>query len=207
MKTILIANFKGGCGKTMTAITLSGALAQQGFGVALADADVQKSSLRWLKTRPEHVATIDALDWRKPQNIGNTPINLDYLIIDAPGSMTPEHLKQLVALSDIVVVPLQPSVFDTDSTKRFLKHLKRLKRVEKGQTSIQLVANRLRVQTHQADTIKAFFAHIEHTPSAIVLERSCYETLAAQGLSVFDVSQKPFVQIQAQWQPLLNKLL
>ena len=48
MKTILVANLKGGCGKTMTAITLAGALANQGLRVGLADADPQKSSLQWL---------------------------------------------------------------------------------------------------------------------------------------------------------------
>jgi len=41
MKTILIANQKGGCGKTIAAITLATALSQKGYRVGLADADHQ----------------------------------------------------------------------------------------------------------------------------------------------------------------------
>jgi len=86
MKTILVANLKGGCGKTITAITLATALAQKGYKVALADADGQKSALQWLKQRPDTAATIQSLDWRHEKSIGDAPKNLDYLVIDAPGA-------------------------------------------------------------------------------------------------------------------------
>ena len=85
MKTILVANLKGGCGKTITAITLATALAQKGYKVALADADGQKSALQWLKQRPDTAATIQSLDWRHEKSIGDAPKNLDYLVIDDLG--------------------------------------------------------------------------------------------------------------------------
>ncbi|ENV80582.1 ParA family protein [Acinetobacter ursingii] len=207
MKTILIANQKGGCGKTITAITLASALAQKGYKVALADADNQKSALQWLKQRPKTAATIQSLDWRHEKSIGDAPKNIDYLIIDAPGALSGEQAEQLISEAHAIVTPLQPSFFDIDSTKRFLKHLQDIKRIRKGKVGIHLVANRMKANTSSSKDIQQFFEKIEQQPVATISERSAYGQLAMQGLSIFDRSQKNFLLLQAQWQPLLDTLI
>jgi len=207
MKTILIANQKGGCGKTITAITLASALAQKGYKVALADADNQKSALQWLKHRPKTAATIHSLDWRHEKYIGDPPKNIDYLIIDAPGALSGEQAEQLISEAHAIVTPLQPSFFDIDSTKRFLKHLQDIKRIRKGKVGIHLVANRMKANTSSSKDIQQFFEKIEQQPVAVISERSAYGQLAMQGLSIFDRSQKNFLLLQTQWQPLLDTLI
>ena len=207
MKTILIANQKGGCGKTITAITLASALAQKGYKVALADADNQKSALQWLKQRPKTAATIQSLDWRHEKSIGDAPKNIDYLIIDAPGALSGEQAEQLISEAHAIVTPLQPSFFDIDSTKRFLKHLQDIKRIRKGKVGIHLVANRMKANTSSSKDIQQFFEKIEQQPVAAISERSAYGQLAMQGLSIFDRSQKNFLLLQTQCQPLLDTLI
>jgi cellulose biosynthesis protein BcsQ len=64
MITVLVANSKGGCGKTTIATHLAAAFAGAGLRAALADADRQGSSLGWLRARPDGAAPIQALDWR-----------------------------------------------------------------------------------------------------------------------------------------------
>ena len=56
MPVILIANPKGGVGKSTLAGNVAGYLARQGHAVMLGDVDRQQSSRRWLSVRPRPIA-------------------------------------------------------------------------------------------------------------------------------------------------------
>ena len=56
------------------------------------------------------------------------------------------------------------------------------------------------------EKLMAYFAYIGQQPLAWLSERSIYQALAERGLTIFDKSQKPYRDIQAQWQPIMDML-
>lgn len=214
MKTVLIANQKGGCGKSSVAITLASALANQGQSVALVDADPQQSSLQWLQMRPKIAAKILSVDWHDDDDIGNLPKKVqkqlgkkDWLIIDAPGSLTAQKAASLISETKAIIIPVLPSIFDVASTKQFLRSIEDIKRIRKGKVDIHLLANRIRPQVNTTQTLKNFFDKIGQLPLAWITERSMYPQLAEQGLAIFDRTQKQYRDVQVQWQPVLDALM
>ncbi|MFO7856937.1 MAG: ParA family protein [Paracoccaceae bacterium] len=206
-KSVLIANLKGGCGKTVLATTLAAALAVRGGGrVALADADRQKSALRWARRRPADAAPVEALDWSRAADLGERPKRLDWLVIDAPGALGGAKAADLVAEAKAVLVPLAPSFYDLDATRRFLKELEALKRVRKGKAEVHLVANRVKAGSRAARSLEESFAALGHAPAARIAERAAYGELAERGLSVFDRPIKALAPLRAQWAPLIGLL-
>jgi chromosome partitioning protein len=139
--------------------------------------------------------------------VGESPKNIEYLVIDAPGALSDSQAEQLISEAHAIITPLQPSFFDIDSTRRFLKHLQEIKRIRKGKVQILLLANRVKANTSGSKEIQEFFSKIEQQPVAWISERTAYGQLAMQGLSVFDKSQKNYVTLQNQWQPVLNAII
>jgi chromosome partitioning protein len=203
MKTILVANRKGGCGKTMAAITLASALAAAGGRVALADADPQKSAMRWLKQRPAGVPSVAGLDWTAKGDVGDTPKGIDWLVIDAPGAIKGGRAEALIAEARAVIAPVLPSFFDADATRRFLAEIEEIKRVRKGKVGLHLLANRVRSNQRATARLKGFFDKLGETPIAWITDRAAYADLAEQGLAIFDKPQRAYAPLRAQWAPVL----
>lgn len=205
MKTIIVANLKGGVGKTNTAITLATALAAKGYKTVLADADNQKSSLKWLKIRPENAVKIDSYELKNVKKI-DVPKSTDYLIIDSPGALETELAEELISECDVIVIPLQPSYFDVDSTKKFIKRIEDIKRIRKGKIEIHLLPNRVKPNDRTSKSVLELLSKIDQQPITWISERSAYAQLAMQGLNIFDKYQKIYVQMHIQWHPLLNAI-
>jgi len=202
MMSILVANPKGGCGKTTIATNLAAAFAQAGFATALADCDRQKSAMRWAERRPGHLPPIAAVNWTK--RVGDLPDGIRRLVIDAPAAIRRRDVRELIGSADVIVVPILPSPFDQATTRRFLAVLDKLKPIRNNKRAVALVGNRVRPRTAAAGRLDVFLADLRHPTVARLRDTQAYPTAAAAGTSLFDMTARRIEPLVADWQPLLR---
>jgi chromosome partitioning protein len=203
MLSVLIANAKGGCGKTTLATNIAAAFSVGGRRTLLADADRQRSSLAWLDRRPKSSAPIGGLDWSKGAD-GTPPPEADCLVIDGAAGMRRREMEELVRLADVVVVPVLPSAFDETGTRRFLDRLNELKPIRRNRVPVAVVRNRVRDRTIAAAQLDLFLLGVGSTGIARIPDRTLYTEAAARGLSVFDLTSARAAQLRHDWRPLLR---
>jgi chromosome partitioning protein len=199
---ILVANAKGGCGKTTIATQLAAALSAAGYCTALADADRQRSSLGWLARRPLRSAAIAGLDWSK--EIGMPMRRTERLVVDAAPALRGKRIVQLVKAADLVVLPVLPSTFDETATRRFLDRLDKIGAIAKGRKPLAVVGNRIRAGTRAVERLEKFFGEIGHPVVARLRDSQLYADAAVKGLSLFDAPGKRARELSGDWQPLLE---
>jgi chromosome partitioning protein len=197
MKTILIANPKGGAGKTTLSTNLAGCLAARGLKVALWDLDRQKSSLQWLAQRPAHLPPIHRLDHAKDKSG-------DVLVLDSPAGLHGEKLGDLLKRVEKVLVPIVPSSFDLAATRVFLDELMAEKAIRKGKAFVAIVGVRVDARTRAAEKLDEFLAPIELPVLTHLRDTQNYVSAAFEGKTIFDLPPSLVAQDIAQWKPIAH---
>ncbi len=200
MPVVVVANPKGGVGKTTLATNLAGYLASRGHGVMLGDVDVQQSSRTWLAMRPTgspQISTWDiAHDW-----VVRPPAGTTHAVLDTPAGLQGTRFDDVLKLADKVLVPLQPSIFDIHATYDFLQRLQHHRR--SAGLDIAIVGMRTREGTLATDQLRAFLAEVELPLLGFLRETQNYVHLAARGLTLWDVASSRFERDREQWQPII----
>ncbi len=203
MKAILIANPKGGSGKTTLATNLAGSLASRKQKVFLWDLDRQRSSLKWLAMRPADRSVIQRLDSKNGDESTNLP-DSSWLILDSAAGLHGKNLAYSLKIAQKIIVPVQPSVFDMAATSTFLQTLMEEKAVRRHKTLIGIVGMRVNPRTRAAATLEAFLAQFELPVLTYLRDTQVYVNAAFNGLSLFDLPEYLTAKDLEQWQPILD---
>ena len=206
MLKILVANSKGGCGKSTIATNLAAYYAQDGKNTVLVDTDRQGSSQRWCEKRAGFARPVlpvagTRADWRT-----HIPKGTQRIVIDAPAAIRPQDVDAFLDDVDALVVPILPSRIDLEASETFLAGIANLGRIKRGKVAVGLVANRLKpwtVASQQAiEEIRAY-------PFPLVAQlrdTQGYVLMSGLGKSIFDYSSEAIRSHQEDWEKLLRWL-
>ncbi|WP_244814082.1 ParA family protein [Caballeronia sp. Lep1P3] len=203
MTVIVVANPKGGVGKSTLATNLAGYFAANGEWVALADLDKQRSAHAWLSLRVDTLPKIEewGVDIDAP---AKPPKGLEKAIVDTPAGVHGNRLALALQLADKVIVPLQPSMFDILATQDFLTKLAKEKAVRKGSIQVGVVGMRVDARTRSAEQLHRFVESLDLPVLGYLRDTQNYVQLAAHGLTIWDVARSRVEKDLEQWQPIID---
>ena len=203
MPVIVIANPKGGVGKSTLATNVAGWLARQGHAVMLGDVDRQQSARQWLALRPPSLPAIRGWDVAS-DHLVRPPKGTTHVVLDTPAGLHGNRLKDVLRIADKVLVPLQPSIFDIYATRDFIDQLLDAKGAERR--DIALVGMRVDERTIAADQLRQFTEGLGLPVLGLLRPTQNYVYLAARGLTIFDVAPGRVARDLAQWQGITTWL-
>ncbi|OWQ48632.1 cobyrinic acid a,c-diamide synthase [Roseateles noduli] len=207
MPVILVANPKGGVGKSTLASNVAGFLAHRGHAVMLGDIDRQQSSARWLAQRPAALPAIRGWELASTEQL-RTPKGVSHAVLDTPAGLHGKKLAQALKVADRVVVPLQPSLFDIQATYDFVRELQDAAKDrgksegKSGALDIGLVAMRVREGTLSQQQLHQFIEQLGLPLLAELRDTQNYVQLAARGLTLWDIAPGRVARDLEQWQRL-----
>lgn len=205
MRTILVLNAKGGCGKSTIATNLAAYYAcEEQAQVVLEDFDPQGSSSEWLAARSEDRPLIQSIcAWTEP---ARAPRTTDYVIMDAPAAVHGPELTALVRRAETILIPVLPSPIDMRAAAHFIQELLLQGRVSRKQTRVAVIANRVRENTLVYQDLERFLQRLKIPFVATLRDTQNYIRAAERGVSVFELAPSLVYTDLEQWQPLLKWL-
>lgn len=187
---VVVANQKGGCGKSNTAMQLAGTWGRAGLKVLVADADPQGTATRWAASAPDDapfpaaVAGVAAAGGKVHRELGKFLPDYDVVLVDCPPAVDSPVPQSALMVADVVLIPVIPSPPDLWAAVGIRDLVVRMRDVNDGMQA-RLVVNMAQPGTtlvrEAMDALKDFGIPLAATTLGL---RQAYRQSAVYGTTV-----------------------
>lgn len=206
MRVITVAAQKGGTGKSTLCVHLAVEAAGEGLAVAIIDADPQGSVRQWAVTRGDADPLVIAA---APEALAATlkGLSADVVFIDT----APAHgadITSAARLSDLVLVPARPAVFDVRAvapTVRLARAVRRQTLVVLNQTPPQRGKQEPTITREARELLEAGGATVATTAIAQRADLQ-HALISSQAVQEFAPTGKAASEIRTLWREIWHAL-
>ncbi|MEM6253347.1 MAG: ParA family protein [Cyanobacteria bacterium P01_D01_bin.156] len=194
---ITVASFKGGVGKTTTAIHLAAFF--QGKGkTLLIDADPNRSALGWADRGALPFVVVD--QWQAETQSDA----YEHIIIDTQARPTTEDLAALANSCDLLVLPTMPDILSLDALVLTIEYLKS---IQTDQYRI-LITSIPPKPSRAGDEVKKLLKEADIPTFDVGIRRlAAFQKAAMQGVPVYDVKDQRAERGWQDYKAVGNELL
>lgn len=202
MRSILVVNPKGGCGKTTIATNLATYYAVWDVPTALVDLDPQQSTMEWLRVRPETENKIQGFNGLKGKIYPH--VDTQRVIYDAPARTDSAKVAKLIELVDVVIIPVCPSAIDMRVAAAFISDLTSRLRRSNAKAIIGVVANRAQKNYTSYRSLLQFLKALDVPFVGVIRNSQNYVKAADSGVGLFEMPATEVKEDMKEWESILH---
>ena len=188
---LVVANAKGGVGKSTLAVHLASWLSNQGYSVTLADCDTQQSSSEWIR---EAAPQVRAVRLDSPDVILNElPLlsqEADFVVADGPGGQN-ETSRALLLRGDLAIVPCKASMLEVRALAKATEVLRQAQDIRGGMPKavivLSMVGKNYRLTKDMKEAAAALSLPLAATPMIL---RQVYADAPGQASVVWNLGAR-----------------
>jgi len=208
---IAVTNLKGGVGKTTIATNIAVSLAYRGNKVCIVDTDLgQQSSMEWSGNRDEKALRIPVFGVTTKQltkEVAELAKDHDIVVIDGTPQLT-ELAERTILSSDMVIIPLLPSIYDFRGFEKFLTRfdqVRELKEMNNGIVKAYVLLNRVVANTIVSKDIEDAVSEYDvEVLRSKIMSRVAYADTPTMGLGVVEYKDP---KAKAEIESLTNEII
>jgi len=202
MRSILVVNPKGGCGKTTIATNLATYYSVWGISTALIDLDPQQSSMDWLRVRPKEENPIQGFNGLEGKIYPEA--KTERVIYDCPARTDSKKVARLITLVDVVIIPVMPSAIDMRVAATFVADIVGKIKESNSKAIIGVVANRTQKNYHSYSALVDFLKALEVPFVGALRNSQNYVKAADTGVGIFEVALADAKVDMKEWEPIVR---